>query len=266
MKNRIRLLAATATVAISSLAVQAHAQLLNVVQSFPDTTATTNPYLIYDHDAVNSTTGLLRIVAGSATLNEGSAAGGSNAVQSYFGAGDSIPDVLFSIQVRNGTGGFTAGSFVSGVVSIGFGNSTTANRWKWDGTVTALGSQIGAAGTIVDATWTMTGDQYQNMPGNMNQFVNGLLTGQSGGIKVQSSAALSATANFSNDWVYGPTPTVNANLNNFRIGMTSPNQVNSTITSDIFVSAVPEPETTLMMLIGLGLLVPLARMRKQTEH
>lgn len=157
MKKTIRLAAAGATLLCSALSAQSYAQLLNVVQNFPDTTVGSPAFIFYDHDGVNATTGLLRLVTYSSILNEGAAAGGTTATQLYSGTGDSVPDVVLSLQIRNGTGGFTAGSFVSGTVSVGFGNNTAANRWKWDGTVTALGSQIGGTGTILDATWNVTG-------------------------------------------------------------------------------------------------------------
>ena len=259
--KRIQILGAL-SLAFAGLSGQSHAALLGAVQTFPDTTATTNPYLIYDFNAVNATTGRLLLVSGSSTLAEGPAQGGSStSAQSYFGSGDSIPDILLTIDVRNGTGGLIAGSFVAGTVNIGFGNSTTANRWSWTGNITQIGTQAGT-GTILDAYWTVTADSYQNMPSNMSQFVNGYLTGASGGIKINSGAAWGTTANFGNDWVFGPNPSANTNLNSFRAGMTNPIQTNSTIAADIFTSPVPEPEAALMLLAGLAVIAPMARRRK----
>lgn len=264
MKNGYPILVATTVaVLLGVIAPHGRAQLLNVTQSFPDTTATGSPYLVYDHDAVDSNTGLLRLVAGAAQLAEGAAAGNSTLTQTYLGAGDPVPNVLLSIRIRNGNGGFTAGTFLSGVVSVGYGNTTGTGGWRWDGAITALGSRSGT-GTILDAAWNVTGDQYQNVPANMNQFVNGFLSGQTGGIKIQSSASWGSTNNFSNDWVYGLNPASNTNLDNYRTGMDlllAGQQVNSAISADIFVAAVPEPELVWLMLLGTILFAPFVRAR-----
>ena len=265
MKTLSRL-SSVAVLALSSMAVPSHAQLIGVVQNFPDTTATASPYIFFDHDAINSTTGLLRLVSGAAQLAEGAATGGSTTTQSYFGTGDSIPDVLLSMQIRNGTGGFTAGELVSGTVSIGFGNSTTAPRWKWDGVISQLGF-VSGTGTFMDAIWTVTGDQYQNMPANMDQFLNSSITGRPGGIKITTSANWGTTANFTNDWVFGSNPASNTNLNTFRVGMTSPLQIDSTITTDFFVTTpIPEPATNALMLMALAVIAPLAWKRKDKNQ
>jgi hypothetical protein len=263
---------AAVTLVTTGLAGSAQAQLLGVVQATADTKATTKatskPYLVYDHNGVDANTGLLRLVSGASTLTEPGSAGGSSATQTYLGAGDSIPDVLLSIQVHNGAGGFAAGSFVSGLVSIGYGNSTTTNRWQWNGTITALGSQSGTGGTILDARWNVTADQYQNMPSNMSQFINGYLSGGTGGITIRSSAAwgnLSA-GNFTNDWVYGPDPSENNNMASYRQGMTKPIiQTNSSITADIFASPVPEPATGWLLLIGLAPIALIVQAQKSKK-
>jgi hypothetical protein len=256
---------AAVTLVTAGLAGSAQAQLLGVVQGPADTKATTKAYLIYDHNAVDANTGLLRLVSGAFTLTEPASAGGGSVKLAYLETEDSIPDVLLSIQVHNGSGGFAAGSFVSGLVSIGYGNSTTANRWQWNGTITALGSQSGTGGTILDARWNVTADQYQNMPSNMSQFINGYLSGGTGGIKIGSSAAwgtLSA-GNFTNDWVYGTELSEDNNMAGYRQGMTSPIiQTDSKITVDIFASPVPEPATGWLMIIGLALMALVVQAQK----
>ena len=261
MKNASLSVIVSAAAACLAFTNFAHAQLLGVVQTFPDTTTTANPYIIYDHDAINSTTGLLRLVTGASTLATSTTTGGGSATQSYFSTGDAVPDAVLSIQIRNGSGGFSAGTFVNGAISIGYGNSTTAPRWRWEGTVTELGSRSGT-NSIIDAIWTVTSDQYQNMPGNMGAFVNGYLSGSTGGIKISSSATWGTNNNFTNDWIYGLNPGVNTSLNSFRAGLTYANEVNSAISGDLFVAAIPEPEVTLIMLLGFALLVPMVRRRK----
>ena len=269
---------ASVAIVVSGLAGQAQAQLLGVTKdpSISNTAAQTpSAYLVYDHDGgkdpttgqSDTTIGLLRFVAGSSVLTEPTSAGGnSTSAQSHFLTGG-VPDVLLSIQVRNGTGGYAAGSFVSGVVSIGFGTATGFNRWKWDGTITALGSQSRTSpGTIIDARWTVSADQYQNLPSTLSQYVNSYLAGGTGGIMISSTADWGSAANFGNDWVFGgnqTNPSTVTGLNTYRTGMTSPiQQTASTISADIFASPVPEPSEALLLLAGLALLVPLARVRQ----
>lgn len=243
----------------------AQAALIGVTQTFPDVSFT-SVYLAYDHDGVSANTGLLRVVANTSTLNEGAAAGGSTQLQSYLAAGDSIPDVMLSFQVRNGTGGFTAGTLVGGSVSIGFGNAAASPRFSWTGTVNQFGWATGI-GTIFDATWSVGADQYQNLSAaNFPQFVNGFLSGGSGALKLTSSASWGAGANFSNDWVFGINPASNTNLNDYRAEMTSPVQTNSTITADVWASpaAVPLPAGLWILGSGLLALAPAVRRRRRT--
>jgi hypothetical protein len=238
----------------------ARAELLGVTQTFPDVTLTTSPYLIYDHNGVNASTGRLVIVTGSATLAEGpSGSGNTSVVQSYLGAGDSIPDLVLTLDVNNVTGALLGGS-----VSIGFGNATGAPRFSWQGAVTNFGfAAPGSTGNIFDATWTMTSDEYQNMPAGLSQFVNGYLTGGSGGIKINSVAAWGAAANFGNDWVFGANAGSGTNGNPFLAaftgGLTNPLRVNTTIQADVFASPVPVPAAVWLFVSALGLLTPMAR-------
>jgi hypothetical protein len=253
---------------VALLAGSAQAALLGVTQTFPDIN-TTSTYLIYDHDGVNSTTGLLRVVAATSVLNEGAATGGSTQSQAYLSAGDTTPDVVLSIQVRNGTGGFSAGTLVGGSVSVGFGNAIASPRFSWTGNITALGS-TGGPGTIFDALWTVgtgaSGDHYQNMPASMGQFVDGFLAGGSGGIKLTSSAAFGGSANFGNDWIYGTSPQ-NSTLAPYRVGMVAnPVLTVSTITADVFAeppaAIVPLPPALWLLGSGLLVLAPIARRKR----
>jgi hypothetical protein len=241
----------------------AQAALVGVTQTFPDISLT-GAYLAYDNNAVNSTTGLLRVVASAATLNEGAAAGGSTQIQSYLSSGDTVPDVMLSFQVRNGTGGFTAGSLAGGTVSITMGNTTTAPRYSWTGTVNSFGFAAGA-GTIFDATWSVTNDQYQSMPAGLSQFVNGFLTGGTGALKLTSSAAWGTTTNFGNDWIYGTNPSSNANLAGFRTGMTGQTETNSSVTADVWATAAPAtvPLPAGVWLFGSGLLALSPALRRR---
>jgi hypothetical protein len=226
-----------------------------VISTYPDTTLTAQPYLIYDHNGVNATTGRLTVVTGATTLAEGPTAGNSTVTQSYFGAGDSIPDMVMTIDVNNSTGALVGGS-----VSIGFGNNASLARYSWQGAITGFGFASGT-GTIFDATWSVSADQYQNMPATMSQFINGFLTGGTGGVKITSSAAWGTTANFGNDWVFGTTPGL-ASLSGFKTNLTSPLAVTSTVTTDIFASPVPVPAAAWLFASGLGLLIPATRKRK----
>lgn len=240
----------TVLILAAGIASSAQASLIGVTQTDPRVALST-PYLIYDHDGVNASTGLLRVMANTSNLVEGA----SNQLQSYLGAGDSIPNLMLTIQVDN-----TSGAFAGGAVSIGFGNSTAAPRFSWQGTITNFGFQSGSS-TIFDATWTMSGDQYQNMPPAMSQFVDGYLTGGSGGLKISSSAAWGGDANFGNDWVFATNPN-SSSIDGFTGGLTTPLRTPSNIGVDVFVSPVPLPAAVWMLIGGLGVLLPLARRRR----
>jgi len=250
-------LALGAAVLATVAAGNAHAALIGVTQTFPDVTLTASPYLIYDHNGVNSSTGRLTVVTGAAQLAEGAAAGGSTVTQSYFGAGDSIPDFVFNIDVNN-----TTGAFIGGTVSIGFGNAPSSARFLWQGTVTDFGFiSPGGSGNIFDATWNVSDDQYQNMPVGLSQFVNGYLTGGLGGLKISSSAAWGTAANFGTDWIYGAGATTNPYLTAYTGGLTSPLRTNSTILADVFAAPapVPLPAAVWLLVSGFGLIAPLVR-------
>jgi hypothetical protein len=231
--------------------------LVSPPQSFPSISLTSSPYLIYDYNGVDANTGLLRLVANASVLNEGAAAGGATQTQAYLATTDTTPDLMLSFQIRNGFGGFTAGSLAGGNVSISFGNLATAPSFSWTGNITNFG--FNATGTQFDATWNLTADQYQNMPTTLSQFVNGYLAGATGGIKISNSSAIT-TQTFANDWVFGSAATTSTLINPFLTGLTTPLRVNSTVLADVYVSPVPEPETLLMLSLGLAAIA--ARSRK----
>ena len=262
MKNDIRISPIALALAALTMTIAGNAQaaLIGVVNTFPAVSLAASPYLLYDHNAVNATTGQLRVFTGASMLSEAAAAGGSTLTQSYFSSTDSIPDLMLNINVNNSTG-----AFVSGNVNIGYGtNPTNTSKFSWIGTITNFGfNNSGSGSPVFDATWTMTGDQYQAMPATLSQFVNGYLTGGLGGLKINSSAGFGGITHFGNDWIYGSTATTTSSLNTFTTGMTSPHKINSTVTASVFTSPVPELDSVWLMLAGLAAAVPMARRRNQ---
>lgn len=240
---------------IAAPAAQATNTLLNVVQTFPDVSLST-PSLIYNNTGGAGGTGVLQVVASATALNEGAAAGNSTDTQSYFGQGDSVADLILTINVTG------TGTFVSGTVDIHYGNNALEPQWNWTGTITNFGFNDGATtGRIMDATWTVTSDAYLNMPGNLSQFVSGYMTGASGGIIISSSAGFNDGTTFDKDWVIAGSPTA-ASTSIFRSGLSTPVSITSTLTSDVFATPVPEASTYGMMLAGLAMLAPLVRRKR----
>lgn len=234
-----------------SIAVSAQAAPLGVVQTFPDITLS-GSHLTYDANGVDAYTGLLTVRSTAASLYEGAAAGGSSDTQSYLGdldgiaggATDTTRDLMLSFHVRNGLGGYTAGRFVAGNVSIGYGlpynvPSVVQPQYSWQGTVTDFGySDAGAsAWKYFDATWNVTGDSYTNMPATLSQFSDGYLTGGMGGVKINLGSAVGG--GFGTDF-----------------------NVTSGVLVDVFASPIPEPGTTAMLLAGMTIVLPLVRRRK----
>jgi hypothetical protein len=242
--KRFHLVAGMATLAMAATG-NAHAALIGVTQTFPDTTLTASPYLVYDHNAVNASTGLLTIYTGASTLNEGAGAGGSSVTQAYLGASDTIPDLMMQIQINNSTGAWLGGS-----VGITYGNVAANPRFAWTGNITNFGFQND--GKLFDATWNVTNDQYQNMPGTLSQFINGYLTGSSGGIKFSNSYGF-GTGSFASDWIFGSSAATTTALNSYITGLDAGFlRANSTVTADVFTTPVPLPAA--IWLLGSGLL------------
>lgn len=252
--------------AVAAPAAQATNTLLNVVQTFPDVSLS-SPSLIYNNTGGAGGTGVLQVVASATVLNEGAAAGNSTDSQSYFGSGDSVADLVLTINVTG------TGTFVSGTVDIHYGNLTTDPRWDWSGTITNFGFNDGAAnGRIMDATWTVTSDDYLAMPLNLSQFVNGYMTGGTGGIIIGSSTGFIDGTTFDKDWIIsnsvttGVVPTASVtSIYSYTTGLTTPVVVKSTVTSDVFATPVPEASTYGMMLAGLAMLVPIVRRKRASS-
>lgn len=254
--------------AIFMLSIEcAEAVLVGVAQTYPDITLNQN-YLIYDNNGVDSNTGLLKLVSYAATLNEGPGAGNSTLTQTYTGPGDSKPDLMISIAIDRLTGNWVNTPAIN-KVSINFGNSVIANGagntpgFSWQGQITDFGWQQNIDnnppyefGSFFDGTWKLTQDDYEDMPANMNQFTDGTLTNNNGGIKIFNSAGFGTTSYptaFQRDWVFG----ANANttgiqnvLATYLTGLStitcSSNEqtdcksfIHSTITTDVFATPIP---------------------------
>ncbi len=263
------------TISILSLSVSgvAQADLLGVVQTYPDTTLN-QPYLIYDNNAIDANTGLLKVVAIGATLNEGPNWGNSTLTQMYAGGTDHTPDLMLSIAIDRNTGNWVnSNNPLANKVTINFGNGVVPNGsgntpgFKWMGDITNFGWQEEIAststheyGTFFDATWKMTEDSYEDMPANMSQFVNNLLTTAmipyEGGIKISNTTGFGDVAHpvaFQRDWVFGTSATtagVQALLSPFLSGLSTQTcsqntstdcitYVHSTVNADVFVPIPP---------------------------
>lgn len=259
----MKLLRISTVAAIAGLAAgAADAALVGVVQTYPDVTLN-NSYIVYDHNGVDSDTGLFRIVSYGSTLStvaNSAANPGSTTQQSYSGAGDSNPDVMLTAHINNVTGAFEGGS-----VSIGFGTGTSGQKFSWQGTISEFGYLDN--GTQFDARWTLNSDLYQNLPANayFADYVNGHFSGAVGGIKINNSAGFGtynwATA-LGKDWVYGTGVTSSSTPSGiapFVTGLDATSQriqLGSTVMVDAFV---PIPGALWLMMGGLGMIAPFAR-------
>ena len=271
--NTKKLFIFATSVLTMNLPVAAHADLLGVVQSYPDTTLNQS-YLIYDNNAIDANTGLLKVVAFGATLNEGPYGNNSTLTQMYASGTDHTPDLMLSIAIDRNTGNWVNSSNpLANKVTINFGNGVVPNGngntpgFKWMGDITNFGWQQEIAstankeyGTFFDATWKMTEDSYEDMPANMSQFVNNLLTTAmipyEGGIKISNTTGFGDVAHpvaFQRDWVFGTSATtagVQALLSPFLSSLSTQTcsqntstdcitYVHSTVNADVFVPIPP---------------------------
>ncbi len=283
MTGKKPLLTLTLALAISG---NANATMLGVVQTYPDITLNQN-YLIYDNNAIDNTTGLLKLISFGSTLNEGPDSGNSTLTQSYSGPGDSAPNLMFTIAIDRTNGNWVSSENpVANKVSIGFGNSVILNDpsntpgFSWQGDINAFGWNTN--GTFFDATWTMSSDNYVDMPASLAQFTDGVLTdamaAYMGGIKISNSAGFGASdvpAAYQTDWVFG----ANANslgiqallapfLTELSASACNPstqtgctNYIHSTVTSDLFVP-VPVPAALWLWAGALALVAPFVKQIK----
>jgi len=264
----------------------ANAELIGIPQSYPDITLNQS-YLIYDNNAINSNTGLLKVVSFGSTLNEGPGSGNSTLSQSYVGGTDRTPKVMLSIAIDRATGNWASSNHNNAnKVTIDFGNSVTPNGsgitpgFKWAGDINNFGWQqnisstpINEYGTFFDASWTVTQDDYEDMPASMSQFVDNVLTNQKGGIKISNSAGfgdVSQPSAFKRDWVFGTNASmagVQNLLNPFLTGLSTDlcsnnssinciTYLNSTVTADVFV---PIPPAFWLWAGALGFILPSIR-------
>jgi hypothetical protein len=244
----------------------ARAALINVQQAYPDITLS-GTTLIYDANGVDASTGLLRVVSLASTLNR--APGASTTAQGYTGTGDSVANVMLSFAINNATGALVANPTYN-KVTIGFGNaavaSPTAFGFSWQGNISAFGAN--ANGTAFDALWSLTGDQYQAMPAGFGAFVNGYLTGQSGGLKITNAAgAIGATNIWAFDWLRGQFAGASgsayaAPIAPYVAGFSlAADRMAGTVVADVFV---PLPAAAWLMFGGLISFLPMVRRKLAT--
>ncbi len=274
---------------LTGLSIPAQAELLGLQQSYPDITLN-QAYLIYDNNAIDNNTGLLKVISFSSTLNEGPASGNSTLTQTYTDSSEHVPDLMLSIAIDRTTGNWSNSSNNNAnKVSIGFGNSVIPNGtentpgFSWVGNITGFGWQQNTTastyGSFFDASWTITQDNYEDMPASLSQFVDNVLfsalTPVKGGIKISNSAGFGNTPQpiaFQRDWVFGTNADnamVQSLLNPFLSNLstdicnssTSTNCItylHSTVTADVFV---PIPAAFWLWTGALAVLLPSIRLR-----
>ncbi len=202
--------------------------------------------LLQNQVSYNDSTYVLTIFSYASQL-KGASSMASTPGQSYVGGGtpaDTARDQMLSIQLD------AAGNFVSGTVTIGFGNTSRSGSpnynaaafgFSWTGTVTGFGYTND--GARMNATWTMNADQYRNMPAAYSLFVNNYLAGAAGGIDIGRQGG----------WVsVGTQPGGGANFANGNFSWTD-------ATVDVY--AVPLPAGLWLLGSGLALLAPAMRRR-----
>lgn len=281
MRRKKHLVGLVLALAVSE---NATAMLLGVVQSYPDITLNQN-YLVYDNNAIDSNTGLLKLVSYASTLNEGPGSGNSTLTQSYSGAGDPLPNLMLTIAIDRNTGNWiNTANPIANKVSIGFGNSVIPNGstntpgFSWQGNINDFGWN--STGTFFDAKWTLTGDDYEDMPATLAQFTDGVLTSAMaaymGGIKISNSSGFGTVGSpsaFQQDWVFGASAnslSIQTLLNNAQFTECSTgtqsdctiNFVHSTVTSDVFLpipvasALVPIPAAMWLWAGALAIVTP----------
>ncbi|MEQ1663453.1 MAG: PEP-CTERM sorting domain-containing protein [Thiobacillus sp.] len=237
--------------AVTAPAAQATDSRLNPLQVYPDI-GVASPTIVYDNTGGSGGTGVLKLYSASTVLKE-AAIGGTSSTQVY----SSGPTEILTINVTG------TGSFLSGSVSIPFDG--TGAQFSWNGTITGFGfNDTAASGQIFDATWTVTSDSYTGLPVGLSQFVNGYMTGGTGGIHIGNGTVLfNDAATWANDWVMQQAPgSVSPTLTS---GLSSPVLITAVVTTDVFATPVPEASTYGMMLAGLAVLVPMVRRKRSTS-
>jgi len=299
MKQKKKLLYLTGLAVFLGTVQTAKADLIGLTMQFP-VIDLNNSYLIYDHNGVNNSTGLLKVVSFGSTLVDGPGITGGNSLsQVYTDNSESTPDVMLTIAINKSNGAWS-NSTANGAnkVTIGFGNSVIENApattpgFSWAGDITGFGWQenIGRKnkapyeyGTSFDATWKFTNDDYEDMPAGMGEFVDGILTNAmtayDGGIKISNSAGFGNVPHpkaFQRDWVFGTSANTNGikDLLDPYLGDLSTSTckkrdstncmtyVNSTVFADVFV---PIPPALFLWAGALATLLPsLRRLKSNT--
>lgn len=257
----------------------AHAALIGVTQQRPDVTLGTSSF-VYDHNAINASTGLLTIFAPSSTLFN--SAGSNVSTQTHNpGNQDAANTLMLTFAIDNSTGALAASSSYNSV-NILTGNATGSNfTFSWLGNITNFGFTTAGSGTRFDAQWTLTGDTYQagSSWGGVDLSPTGATPGgiifnTSSNIAVSNAggAALSTDSSlFLYDWTVGSlaagrlSDTGFTTANNVALAGNYFRASTATQGVDAFVTPVPIPGAALLLVSGLGLLAPMRRRRVSAQ-